>query len=192
MDEIARVAPALFGGVSTTRLDRPDGDGLQWPCPAPDHPGTATVHEHGFLRGRGKLSRLSFRPSPEMDVAGFPYALITGRVLEHYNVGSMTMRTDNARLAATDYLEIHPDDAATERIADGDLVEIESRWGATRAAARVSERVARGQLFLSFHDPATRTNVLTGPQVDPLSKCPEYKLTAVRLGRGRSLTDSTV
>jgi predicted molibdopterin-dependent oxidoreductase YjgC len=83
-------------------------------------------------------------------------------------------------------LEVHPEDAAAERIADGDLVEIESRWGATRAAARLSERVARGQVFLSFHDPETRANALTGPQVDPLSKCPEYKLTAIRLRRARS------
>jgi formate dehydrogenase alpha subunit len=178
MDEIARIAPDLFGGV---RYDRLSPDGLQWPCPALDHPGTPTVHEHGFLRERGLLSALDHQASPEHEVPGFPYLLVTGRVLQHYNVGSMTRRTAHRELEPDDRLEIHPDDARREQISDGGLLELESRWGTTRVRARVSPRIAPGTLFLSFHYPETHANRVTGPSVDPDSKCPQYKATAVRL-----------
>jgi formate dehydrogenase alpha subunit len=178
LDEIARVAPDLFGGVSFERLG---GDGLQWPCPARDHPGTPTLHVGAFVRGRGRLEVVEHRPSPEHDVEGMPYLLVTGRVLQHYNVGSMTRRTPSQELVPEDRLEIHPRDAAREGLADGDLVGVESRWGITRVRVRVTERVAPGALFLSFHHPRTHTNRLIGPHRDPDSHCPEYKVTAVRL-----------
>jgi predicted molibdopterin-dependent oxidoreductase YjgC len=179
MDEIARVAPDKFGGVGYDRLD---GDGLQWPCPRPDHPGTATVHETRFIRGKGRLVVAEFVPSPEHDVEGFPYLLITGRVLDHYNVGTMTRRTASRELVSADLLEIHPDDADRERIDDGATIEVESRWGRITVAVRHARRVAPGTLFLSFHFPETHTNRLLGPHVDPQSKCPDYKVTSVRLG----------
>ncbi len=180
-DEIARVAPALFGGVSFARLA---GEGLQWPCPTPDHPGTQTVHAEGFLRGRAEFTAVDFQASPEHDVPGFPYLLITGRVLQHYNVGTMTRRTPNRELAPDDRLEIHPDDAARHGLADGAETGIESRWGASRVRVRLSGRVTPGTLFLSFHHPETHTNRVVGPHLDPESRCPEYKVTAVRIGGG--------
>jgi formate dehydrogenase alpha subunit len=179
MDEIARVAPALFGGVSFARLE---GEGLQWPCPAPDHPGTATVHADGFLRGRGRFVAVDFQASPEHAVAGFPYLLVTGRVLHHYNVGTMTRRTPSRDLAPDDRLEIHPEDAARHGLEEGAEASIESRWGAARVRVRLSERVPPGTLFLSFHFPETHANRVVGPGLDPQSHCPEYKVTAVRIG----------
>jgi formate dehydrogenase alpha subunit len=180
MDEIAAVAPHLFGGISYARLA---GDGLQWPCPAPDHPGTATVHAQGFLRGRGSLVAVDYEPSPEHGVPEHPYLLVTGRVLQHYNVGTMTRRTPQRRLAADDRLEIHPEDARREGVADGAAVRLASRWGETQVLARHSTRVAPGTLFLSFHYPETHANRVTGPHRDPRSDCPQYKATAVRLAR---------
>lgn len=179
-DEIARVAPDMFGGLDYARLE---GGGVQWPCPEPDHPGTERLHAAGFARGRGRLLCVPHVASPEHAVEGFPYTLITGRVLEHHNVGSMTRRTPNAALEPDDRLAIHPSDAVREGLADGARVELESRWGRTRVRIRVSDRVAPGQLFLSFHYPETHANRLTGPQLDPESHCPEYKLTALRLRR---------
>jgi formate dehydrogenase alpha subunit len=178
MDEIARVAPNLFGGVSYARLEP---DGLQWPCPSAGHPGTATVHSDGFLRGKGRLMALDFVPSPEHTQDGYPFLLITGRALEHYNVGTMTRRTPNSTLLPADFLEIHSSDAARFHINDGQTVQLRSRWGTTHAPARVTERVSPGTLFLTFHFPETHTNVLTSPYVDPQSKCPEYKVTAVAI-----------
>jgi predicted molibdopterin-dependent oxidoreductase YjgC len=178
MDEIARAAPRTFGGVSYGRLE---GDGLQWPCPSPSHPGSARLHETSFPSGRARLEPVAFVASPESDVPGFPYHLTTGRVLHQYNVGTMTRRTAAARLAPSDRLEIHPADAAREGIADGAEVELESRWGRCRARAALTDRVSPGSLFLSFHFPETHANQVTGPARDPDSDCPEYKLTAVRL-----------
>ena len=114
-------------------------------------------------------------------MAGFPYRLVTGRVLEHYNVGTMTRRTPNQRLVPGDALEINPQDAAREGIGDGEPVRLESRWGAATATAAHSDRVPAGVLFLSFHQTETHTNRVVGPHVDPVSGCPQYKLTAVRL-----------
>jgi len=178
MHEIARVAPALFGGVSYSRLEP---DGLQWPCPSPGHAGTSTVHGEDFLRGKGRLLGIDFVSSPEHARDGYPFLLITGRALEHYNVGTMTRRTPNRQLLPTDFLEIHSADAARQNIEDGQAVEIRSRWGRTKVAARISGRVAPGTVFLTFHFPETHANLLTSPYVDPQSKCPEYKVTAVAL-----------
>jgi formate dehydrogenase alpha subunit len=178
LDEIARAAPPLFGGLSAARLE---GDGLQWPCPTPDHPGTATLHENGFLRGRGQLSVVPYVASPEAAVAGFPLTLITGRVRDQYNVGSMTRRTPLSALAPCDWLELACDDAARLGVGDGARVRVVSRWGETEVPARLRSRIAPGTCFLSFHHPESHTNRLVGPQRDPESACPEYKVTAVRI-----------
>lgn len=178
MDEIAQVAPKLFGGV---RYDRLGGDGLQWPCPSLDHPGTSTIHADGFLRGRGRLVSIDHVDSPERASDVFPYLLITGRVLDHYNVGTMTTRTPSQELARADWLEMHPEDALREGVADGQAVRVASHWGETQAPTRLTDRVARGTLFLSFHHPETHTNRVVGPHIDAQSKCPQYKLTAVRI-----------
>jgi formate dehydrogenase major subunit len=180
MDEIARVAPALFGGVAYDRLE---GDGLQWPCPSRHHSGTPRMHVTGFVRGRGRLSVVRHRPSPEADVEGYPLTLVTGRVLDHYNVGTMTRRTPNVVLAPRDRLALHPADASALGLAEGDRAAVASRWGSAEAVVHRTDRVARGTCFLTFHFPDTHANALTGPQRDPLSDCPEYKVTAVRVTR---------
>ncbi|ALB39877.1 hypothetical protein AA650_04830 [Anabaena sp. WA102] len=183
MDEIAQVAPHYFGGVSYARLA---GDGLQWPCPSPDHPGTVTVHADRFMGGKGQLVAIDYVPSPEHGVKGYPFLLITGRLLEHYNVGTMTRRTANQELVPEDVLEIHPGDADQENIADGEQVNLESRWGSIQVKVKKSRRIAPGTLFLSFHYPETHTNRITGPHLDPQSKCPQYKAVAVRLQPNKS------
>jgi predicted molibdopterin-dependent oxidoreductase YjgC len=174
MDEIARLAPD-FSGVSYARLE---GDGLQWPVPGPDHPGTSTLHPVGFPRGRGKLTRVDYAPSPGL---GPGLTLITGRVLAHYNAGTMTRRTPNVTLVDADALEIHPRDATARGLADGDRVAVVSAHGEAHAVARVTERVAPGVLFLSFHFPETATNAVTGEVRDRVTGCPEYKVTAVEV-----------
>jgi formate dehydrogenase major subunit len=174
MDEIARVAPA-FAGVSFPRLE---GDGLQWPVPERAHPGTPILHTGSFPGGRGKLTRVDYEPSPGL---GPGLTLVTGRVLEHYNAGTMTRRTPNLALAARDELEIHPADAEARGIRDGARVAVTSVHGEARAVARVTDRVARGVLFLSFHFPETATNAVTGDVRDRITGCPEYKVTAVEV-----------
>jgi predicted molibdopterin-dependent oxidoreductase YjgC len=114
-------------------------------------------------------------------VAGFPFTLVTGRVLQQYNVGSMTGRTPGDALAPDDVLELAPEDADALGLGAGGDAEVESRWGRTRLRARASARTPRGCAFLSFHHLETHANALLGPQRDPESNCPEYKVTAVRI-----------
>jgi formate dehydrogenase major subunit len=178
MDEIARVNPA-FAGVSYARLD---GDGLQWPVPV-GSPGTPILHVSRFPRpgDRAALARVEYAPSP---TPRGPLTLITGRVLEHYNAGTMTRRTPNMALVAADWLEVHPDDAAARGIAEGDAVRITSAQGTARARARVTDRVRPGTLFLAFHFPETHANAVTSDVRDRVSGCPEYKVTGVEVHKG--------
>jgi formate dehydrogenase alpha subunit len=178
MDEIAQVAPDYFGGISYSRLQP---DGLQWPCPTLDHPGTGTLHESKFMRGKGKVACVEYSQSPEHGIEGYPFLLITGRLLEHYNVGTMTRRTPNQLMVSEDVLNIHPEDAGKHNITDGQRVKITSRWGSTTVTACSSRRIAPGTLFLSFHFPETHANRVTGPHHDPQSNCPQYKAIAVRV-----------
>jgi formate dehydrogenase major subunit len=178
MDEIAEIAPRLFGGVSYARLE---GDGLQWPCPTPDHPGTDSVHVEGFLRGKGNLVAVDYEPSPEHGVADYPWMLVTGRVLHQYNVGTMTRRTPQQEFEPDDRLEIHPADAEALGADENASIGVTSRWGEIDVPIRITRRVPPGIVFLSFHQPETHTNRVVGPHLDPSSRCPQYKATAVRL-----------
>jgi formate dehydrogenase major subunit len=180
MDEIARVAPP-FAGVSYARLD---GDGLQWPVSSSDDAGTAILHRETFARGPASLARIDFVPSPTLAAAEGGLVLMTGRALEHYNAGSMTRRSGNLALRPRDALQIHPSDARARAIVDGDEVVVKSAAGEAHAVARITDEVAPGTLFLTFHFPESRANSVTSDVVDRLSDCPEYKLTAVEVRRG--------
>jgi formate dehydrogenase alpha subunit len=180
MEEIACVAPALFGGVSYRRLE---GAGLQWPCPTPEHGGTTMVHAEGFVRGRGRFFAVPYLATTERRCAEFPYILITGRILQHYNVGTMTRRTPNRELVGRDALVMHPADASACGLEDGDLAFVKSRYGASQAPVHLENGMRPGTVFLSFHFPETHANSLTSGLVDPRSRCPDYKVTAVSVSR---------
>jgi formate dehydrogenase major subunit len=180
MDEISRVAPP-FAGVSYPRLD---GEGLQWPVPTAEHPGTPILHLTEFPGGQpAQLARVDYLESPSVAASAGKLALITGRALEHYNSGSMTRRSTTAALMPEEEVELHPDDAHRRGIAAGDEVIIVSRWGEARARARVTPDVAPGSLFLTFHFPGSGANRVTSDVVDRLADCPEYKVTAVEIRR---------
>jgi predicted molibdopterin-dependent oxidoreductase YjgC len=176
MSEIARVAPR-FAGATYDRLEQ---DGVQWPAPASDHPGTPILHRESFPRGKGLLSRVEFVPSPELR-AGL--TLVTGRRLEHYNAGTMTRRTPNETLAPLDELEISPADARERGIETGARVRVASARGAIEMTARVTASAPSGTVFTTFHHPETPVNELTSNVRDRISDCPEYKITAVEVSR---------
>ncbi|MCS6797412.1 MAG: formate dehydrogenase subunit alpha [Myxococcota bacterium] len=179
MDEIAALTPELRG-VSHARLGT---QGLQWPVFDAEHPGTPILYEERFdtPSGRAALHCAQWTPSRQQTSERYPFLLVTGRQLAHYNAGTQTRRTPNLALQGTDMLELHPDDGARLGIADGARCEVESEQGRVQVWARWSRRVAPGQLFLAFHFPELRTNVLTGPGRDPLTGCPEFKVTAVAI-----------
>lgn len=177
MDEIAELTPE-WRGISHERLGK---QGLQWPVPAKDHPGTPILYREGFATRtkRAALYCADWEPPGESASARFPFILITGRQLAHYNSGTQTRRTGNLELQAADLVEIHPADAERLGIVDGTRVEIESARGKVETWARVTTRVAPGNVFLAFHFPEVKTNLLTSGNSDPTVRCPEYKVTAV-------------
>ena len=177
-DEIASLTP-IYGGITYDRLD---GAGLQWPCPGRDHPGTAYLHQGRFTRGLGKFHAVEFAPPAELPDEEYPLLLSTGRVLEHWHTGTMSRRSAALdELVSAGVIEIHPDDAGQLGVADGQAVRVTSRRGEIRIAARVTERVARGSLFLAFHYREAPANRLTIAALDPVAKIPEFKVCAVRL-----------
>jgi formate dehydrogenase major subunit len=167
-------------GISYARLEHEGG--IQWPCPAEDHPGTVRLHTQTFTLGdRAPFHRPEQGPLPEMTSEEFPLLLVTGRTLYAYNAGTMTDRTRNLELRPTDTLDLHPDDADRLGIADGDELRIISHWGEAQLPARRDDRVKRGEVFATFHTPAAHVNRLLGPHRDNKVNTPAYKRTAVRL-----------
>ena len=119
----------------------------------------------------------------------FPFILTTVRVLEHYNCGTMTRRTGNARIVTEDALAIHPADAARKGIADGDTVLIFSARGEVRIHAKVFDEVKPGILYTTFHFPEHLVNVVTSSECDEDTMCPEYKVVAVDVERVSALVE---
>ncbi len=186
MDEIARLTPT-FAGVSFARLDA-EGS-LQWPVndAAPD--GSPIMHVDGFVRGKGKFVVTDYVPTDERTGPRFPLLLTTGRILSQYNVGAQTRRTANVVWHEEDLLEIHPTDAENRGIKSGDWVRLASRSGETTLRATVTDRVAPGVVYTTFHHPATQANVVTTDYSDWATNCPEYKVTAVQITPSNGPTD---
>jgi formate dehydrogenase major subunit len=168
-------------GISYERLEAPGG--VQWPCPTDDHPGTTILHQtqFGVLGPRASLRCIVHDPGRERTDAGHPFLLVTGRHLYGFNAGTMTGRAETRSLRPSDLLEISPDDALALDVTAGTLVRIESRYGVTTLPVEITDRVATGTVFATFHDPATAVNRLTGPHRDAHTNTPEYKITAVAL-----------
>src|SRR5690606_8522155 len=102
MDEIASLTPS-YGGISFARLEK---NGLQWPCPTPDHPGTPFLHGEKFSRGLGKFHAVEHIPPDEQPDEQYPFILTTGRRLYHYHTGTMTRIGMLGVQMPGDYLEI--------------------------------------------------------------------------------------
>ena len=178
MDEVARLTPS-FAGVSHARLD--EAGSLQWPVndAAPD--GSPIMHLDGFVRGKGKFVVTDYVPTDEKTGPRFPLLLTTGRILSHYNVGAQTRRTANTVWHPEDLLEIHADDAENRGLKDGDWARLASRTGETTLRVLVTDKVAPGVVYTTFHHPATQANVVTTEFSDWATNCPEYKVTAVQV-----------
>ncbi|MEJ2108338.1 MAG: formate dehydrogenase subunit alpha [Acidobacteriota bacterium] len=177
MNEIARLTPS-YGGIRFSRLEN---GGIQWPCPNPDHPGTATLYSNTFTRGRGLFHALDNVPPAELPTMEFPLLLNTGRILEQWHTGSMSRRSRvlNA-LAPEGHVEINPDDAARLGLENGDTVNLSSRRGRIQTKVSKTERVSHGQAFMAFHWNDAPANVLTNPALDPVAKIPEYKISSIK------------
>ncbi len=185
MEEIASLTPS-YAGISYRRLE--ELGELRWPCPSPDHPGTPILHVDKFTRGKGKFSPVEYKPPAEEPDADYPLVLTTGRLLHHYHTGSMTRRVKPLNeLVPENRVWINPEDAKRLGVAAGEEVAVESRRGAIRVRARVTEKVPPGVVFIPFHFGESPANALTNPALDPVAKIPEYKVAAVRIVTGEAM-----
>ncbi|MFV0299279.1 MAG: formate dehydrogenase subunit alpha [Paracoccus sp. (in: a-proteobacteria)] len=186
MDEIAATTPS-FAGVSYERLE--ELGSVQWPCNEAAPEGTPLMHIDGFVSGKGHFMVTEYVATDERTGPRFPLLLTTGRILSQYNVGAQTRRTENVAWHPEDLLEIHPHDAETRGVNEGDWVRLASRAGETTLRATLTERVAPGVVYTTFHHPTTQANVITTDFSDWATNCPEYKVTAVQVSPSNGPTD---
>jgi formate dehydrogenase alpha subunit len=182
MREIAQVTPS-WAGVTYERLE---GAGLQYPVPTADHPGTAFLFDESFPTADGLVQfvAVEYTDPVELPDDDYPFVMNTGRQLFHWHTGTMTRRSSglDAR-EPTAIVEIHPEDAKQLQVREGELVRLTSRRNSMVSAARISDRVARGQVFVPFHFREAAANLLTNPVLDPYAKMAELKVCAVRIER---------
>jgi len=180
--EIAQIVP-FFAGITWENLG---SNGKQWPV-ALDGTDTQILHQNDFKRGKGYFEFNPFVETEELteNAKDYPYILTTNRELEHYNCGAMTRRTENEKILTSDFLMIHPLDARTHLIQEGDWVCLESPRGKVDVKARITDEVRQGVLSTTFHFPEIMVNNITSDIHDSEAKCPEYKVVAVRIRKSK-------
>ena len=182
-NEIANAWPAI-AGITYKRLE---GNGIQWPCPAEDHPGTPVLFENGFPRGLASFTPVFWRPPVEMPDDDYPFILTTGRVLYQYHTGTMTRRSqvlENADRGPN--VEMNLEDAARLQIKDGEQVHVTSRRGSITLPVLATDRISSGVTFIPFHYKEAAANLLTNDALDPDCKIPEAKVCAVKVEKEKS------
>jgi len=179
MDEMAEVADHFMGGCTYDRLGE---KGLQWPCPTGSD-GTTTMYTEKFSHADGLavFTPIDFKEPNEWPDDDYPLILCTGRRREHYNTGSMTRRSGIMQVWDHERVDISPYDATRMNIMDGEKVKVNSRRGEVEVTARVTDKSPIGTVWMSFHFRDVLTNELTNNAFDPISKCPEYKVCAVKV-----------
>ena len=178
MREISSLTPS-YGGITYQRLE---GDGLAWPCPAKDHPGTKFLHKDKFARGLGLFHAIEYKPPAEVVDDEYPFWLSTGRVHVHYHTGTMTRVSPSLHAEMPEgSLEMHPEDGDRLGVRQGEKVKVASRRGEITARVILTDRVNPGVVFMPFHFAETCANLLTNPAHDPTAKIPEYKVCAVKV-----------
>jgi formate dehydrogenase alpha subunit len=176
--EVINVTPS-YAGMTYERLEK---EGLQWPCPTADHPGTKFLHKDRFSRGLGLFHAIEYIPPAELPDEEYPLFLSTGRVLYHYHTGTMTTRAQGPSERYPESLvEINPLDAEKLGISEGQIVKVTSRRGTIQAKAQITQKSMPGTIFMNFHFAGAPVNALTNPALDPTGKIPEYKVCAVKL-----------
>ena len=183
--EINRVVPA-YAGITAERVRSTVG-GIHWPCPSFDHPGTPILHTAGFKTstGRARLVPVGHRSPVEQTSEEYPLLLTTGRVVMHYNAGSMTRRTKPLLDRSPHlFVEMSPLDAGRLGIENNQDVNVITRRGSVTAKAVITPSIKEGVVFVPFHFPGA--NALTVDALDPKAKIPEFKVAACRVERSKS------
>jgi len=178
-EEIRSLTPS-YAGITYARIEQ---EGLQWPCPNEEHPGTRYLHRDRFTRGLGLFHAVEYIPPHELPDAEYPLMLTTGRVLYQYHTASMTNRCEGLHYRyPKGYVEVCEKDAERLGLADEQPALVSSRRGSIEIDVRVTDRSAPGVVFIPFHFYEAAANRLThAEKLDPIGKIPEYKVCAVKI-----------
>jgi formate dehydrogenase major subunit len=181
MEEIASVTPS-YGGIDYERIEE---EGIQWPCPSKDHPGTKFLHKGKFSRGKGLFNAIEYTPSVELADDEYPLVLTTGRILYQYHTRTMTDKSEGlTKIAPESYIEMNPKLAAELKIEDGEKVKVSSRRGEIFTKAKVTDTITNNVVFIPFHYAEGAANVLTNADsLDKKAKIPELKVCAVKVDK---------
>ena len=184
-EEIFAEFAGLTDAYSTLRYENLGTTGKLWPNPNPEEEdGPVVLFGDGFPTdsGRAKFVPADWTEAKELPDDEYPLVLNTGRVLEHWHTGSMTRRAVALdKIEPEAFVSMHPEDAAELGIDENDFVEVSSRRGSIRLAARLSTRDSRGAVFIPFHFREASANLLTLDELDPDGKIPGFKFCAVRV-----------
>ena len=183
-EEIRKVAP-VFSGISHRRLK--SSTGIFWPCYDESHPGTPRLYEDGFgFRDR----RARFLPVELPDTLmepteEYPYVLITGRLLEHFNTGEMSRRsTKLSKLKPASFLNMNPQDAKEAGLGENDIVRITSPHGTVQLPLNIEGSIQRGYLFAPIHFSEPNFNsLMSAVPIDPKARMPALKVVPVKVER---------
>ncbi|QGJ70280.1 Assimilatory nitrate reductase catalytic subunit [Planctomycetales bacterium 10988] len=176
-------ARADYHGITYEKIDQ--ADGVFWPCPNVEHPGTPRMflEKFAFPNGRARFVPVEHRPPAECPSQEFPLWLTTGRYREHYNSGAQTRMVPRLEQAQPEpRIQIHPRLARSLSITDESWVMAESPRGQGVFRAWLSSDVRHDTVFVPFHWGGMQAvNRLTIPALDPTSRMPEFKVCAVRI-----------
>ncbi len=168
-----------LAGITYKRIEK---RGLQWPCTDENHPGTQFLYENGFPKGKAAFSIVLFHPPAEVADKEYSFVLTTGRNLFQYHSGTMSRKAEPIeKHAGQPYVEINPADSKRLKVKDGDQVKVISRRGSIIVAARITDRVNEGTVFVPMHYREAAANLLTNDALDPTVKIPEFKVCAVKV-----------
>ena len=177
-DEVTQLMPQ-YGGITYARIEK---EGLQWPCPTADHPGTPILHVGKFTQGRGLFIPEEYTAPTEMPDGEYPMILTTIRETPQYNFGSMTRQTPEIEnLCPEAFAEINPEDALRIGLVDLDRVEVTSRRGSVRLRVKVTDKSQPGTVAIPYHFAEVPVNNLTLNSLDRLSRSPQYKICSVKV-----------
>jgi formate dehydrogenase alpha subunit len=181
-DELAKVTP-IMAGISHKRLE---AQGIQWPCPTPEHPGTSTLYTEDFNTpsGKAKLFPVEYAEQNERVSDEYPFMLNSGRILYHYHTSTMSRKNKVLRdFVNESYLLMNPIDAQKGNFTDKSTVKVISKRGELVTKLFISEGVLEGEVFMPWHFTESQVNRLTRDELDPYSKIAPFKLSAVKIER---------
>ena len=174
---------ADYAGITYERIAAEQG--VFWPCPSEEHPGTPRLFLDRFHTedGRAVFYPVQYQGAAEQPDSEYPYVLTTGRVLSHYQTGAQTRRVaELCEASPGPFVEVHPDTAHGLGVTQGDIVRLVTRRGEALLRAHLSRDIRMDVLFVPFHWGGRATaNMLTNAALDPISRIPEFKACAVRL-----------